>query len=358
MSTTTTTMMMMALLLLADLACYWNAPVVSAFQPVSPIFLRRHAIRKSMLIIQAIPVLKDWKILPNGRLEGIIVSHPEWQAGSIVSTSPLRYNPEDAAAEGKQVILVETISGSQYILLNKDDDDDDRLRPSTYPAIEPASASSPTNSYVVLPPQPAVMTTTTTSYENAIRASSDDVITSYSSSNPPNNPESFLATDPVPASWGWNSNFLVSDETASWGWDNKKKEQPSDNKVTSPAVGWNRENEVEKERVGSSTTKKLMQQVKDAGIAGIVSYALWELGFWTVSIPVCIGAYKEVTGHWPALTSQEELQKLGAGAFAFVTVARLAVPLRLGLALSTTPWVEENIVERFLSKPSKENKER
>ena len=29
--------------------------------------------------------------------------------------------------------------------------------------------------------------------------------------------------------------------------------------------------------------------------------------------------------------------------------ARFAVPLRVGLALSTTPWVDENIVSRFVS---------
>ncbi len=40
----------------------------------------------------------------------------------------------------------------------------------------------------------------------------------------------------------------------------------------------------------------LMQQVKDAGVAGVISYAGWELAFWTVSVPVCIVAYKQVTG--------------------------------------------------------------
>ena len=44
------------------------------------------------------------------------------------------------------------------------------------------------------------------------------------------------------------------------------------------------------------------------------------------------------------------MKALGAEAFAFVNFARLAVPLRIGLALSTTPWVEENIVKKFLKK--------
>ena len=37
----------------------------------------------------------------------------------------------------------------------------------------------------------------------------------------------------------------------------------------------------------------------------------------------------------------------GAEAFAFVNVARFAVPLRIGLALGTTPWVQSNIVDKF-----------
>jgi len=41
------------------------------------------------------------------------------------------------------------------------------------------------------------------------------------------------------------------------------------------------------------------------------------------------------------------LQNLGAEAFASVNFARFAVPLRIGLALSTTPWIRKNIVDRF-----------
>jgi hypothetical protein len=52
----------------------------------------------------------------------------------------------------------------------------------------------------------------------------------------------------------------------------------------------------EKENDGMSETQNLMQQVKDAGVAGVVSYALWEFGFWTISVPVCILGYREVTG--------------------------------------------------------------
>ena len=99
-----------------------------------------------------------------------------------------------------------------------------------------------------------------------------------------------------------------------------------------------------------SETEKMMKQVKEAGTAGVISYALWELGFWTVSVPVCVIGYREATGHWPDFSNDDDLKQLGVEAFAFVNFARFAVPLRIGLALSTVPWIQENIVDKFLNK--------
>jgi hypothetical protein len=99
-----------------------------------------------------------------------------------------------------------------------------------------------------------------------------------------------------------------------------------------------------------SETKMLMKKVKDAGVAGIISYALWEFGFWAFSVPVVFVGYREVTGHWPDIANKDDVTKLGAEAFAFVNFARFAVPLRIGLALGTTPWIQENLVDRFFTK--------
>ncbi len=104
-----------------------------------------------------------------------------------------------------------------------------------------------------------------------------------------------------------------------------------------------------------SETQKLMQQVKDAGLAGVISYAVWELGFWAVSVPVVLIGYYEVTGDWPNLSDKTDLTKLSAEAFAFVNFARFAVPLRIGLALSTTPWIQVNVVDRFIKKGDANN---
>jgi hypothetical protein len=68
---------------------------------------------------------------------------------------------------------------------------------------------------------------------------------------------------------------------------------------------------------------------------------------------VCVFGYREVTGHWPDFNNAEDMEKLGAEAFAFVNFARFAVPLRIGLALSTTGWIQTNVVDRFMKKEAK-----
>ena len=100
--------------------------------------------------------------------------------------------------------------------------------------------------------------------------------------------------------------------------------------------------------------QKLFSKIKDAGVAGSISLFLWEGAFWAISIPVAIFGYTSLAGHFPDLTDSDDLAKVGAEAFAFANVARLALPLRIALAVSTIPWVQENIVDRFLSKKDSE----
>jgi hypothetical protein len=71
---------------------------------------------------------------------------------------------------------------------------------------------------------------------------------------------------------------------------------------------------------------------------------------------VGIAAYYGATGHFPDLSNSDDQAKLGAEAFAFVNVARFAVPLRIGLALGSVPWVDANIVQRipFLKRKAEE----
>ena len=100
-------------------------------------------------------------------------------------------------------------------------------------------------------------------------------------------------------------------------------------------------------------SNNLMSKIKDAGVAGAISLGLWEGAFWCFSIPVALVGYQQVTGHWPDLSDKDDMAKLGAEAFAFVNFARFAVPLRVGLALSTTPWVQKNLVDKFGKKDEK-----
>ena len=108
-----------------------------------------------------------------------------------------------------------------------------------------------------------------------------------------------------------------------------------------------KDDKVSKEDLEKEDSASMMQKVKDAGVAGIISYVFWEWAFWGASIPVALFGFQSVTGYWPDFSNQDDLAKLGAEAFAFVNVARFAIPLRIGLALGTTPWVQANIVDKF-----------
>jgi hypothetical protein len=91
--------------------------------------------------------------------------------------------------------------------------------------------------------------------------------------------------------------------------------------------------------------ENMMSQIKSAGKAGAVSLFLWELAFWAISIPVAIFTFIQLNGAWPDFGNQDDMAKVGAEAFAFANIARFALPVRIGLAVATIPWVEENIIE-------------
>ena len=95
---------------------------------------------------------------------------------------------------------------------------------------------------------------------------------------------------------------------------------------------------------------QMMKPIKEAGVAGAVSLFLWEAAFWIISIPVCSIAYYKTTGSWPDWSNAEDVAKVSAEAFAFANIARFALPLRVGLAVATTPWVQANLIDRFAKK--------
>jgi hypothetical protein len=91
----------------------------------------------------------------------------------------------------------------------------------------------------------------------------------------------------------------------------------------------------------------MMKPIKEAGPAGALSLFLWEGAFWALSIPTASILYYQATGSWPDWSQKEDVAKVTAEAFAFANIARFALPLRVGLAVATTPWVKDNIVDKF-----------
>ena len=88
-------------------------------------------------------------------------------------------------------------------------------------------------------------------------------------------------------------------------------------------------------------------KIKDAGKAGVISYAITELSFWIISIPTSIFLFTISTGTLPDLSTQEGITIIGGYSFALLTFARTIVPLRIALALAITPWIKNNIIEKF-----------
>mmetsp|Transcript_20479 Transcript_20479/g.49582 ORF Transcript_20479/g.49582 Transcript_20479/m.49582 type:complete len:195 (+) Transcript_20479:84-668(+) len=103
--------------------------------------------------------------------------------------------------------------------------------------------------------------------------------------------------------------------------------------------------------------ENMMTKVKAAGVAGLVSYALWEFVFWIVSVPLAIFTYKETTGVWPNFDDNESKAKVSAVIFGFLNLARALVPVRIGLTLATTPLVDKYIIKPFGFDKKKEGEE-
>jgi len=102
-----------------------------------------------------------------------------------------------------------------------------------------------------------------------------------------------------------------------------------------------------REGAEESGRAQMLRKIKDAGIAGIVSYGIVQLAFFGASIPVCLLAYNQVTGHWPDLSNPEDQAQLATEAFAFLNLARLAIPLRIAVALAMSQKVQTGLLDRF-----------
>ena len=94
-------------------------------------------------------------------------------------------------------------------------------------------------------------------------------------------------------------------------------------------------------------SKNLMQKIKDSGVAGIIAFAVVQIGFWVGTFPFVVLAFYKVTGHFPDFNNQEDMAFFGGESFAFVNVLRLAAPFRIGFALKLVPWIQEKVIDKF-----------
>ncbi len=86
-----------------------------------------------------------------------------------------------------------------------------------------------------------------------------------------------------------------------------------------------------------------MDKVKALGKAGIAAYVLTELAFWAL-YPSAMFIYQHSTGQ--ALDTSDTAAMLGFSAV-FVSLARFAVPLRIGIALALAPSVDRFVLQPY-----------
>ena len=90
------------------------------------------------------------------------------------------------------------------------------------------------------------------------------------------------------------------------------------------------------------------EQIKKYGVAGVVSWTLWKLSFNLVSLVIAGFTYYKTTGNLPDITNLKDLAVVSSGSLGFnIATSFLVVPLRLGLAIKTAKWTDENILSKF-----------
>ena len=117
------------------------------------------------------------------------------------------------------------------------------------------------------------------------------------------------------------------------------------------------EKPVEEENSAKAKMTAMMKPIKEAGPAGAISLFLWEGAFWALAIPVSAVLYYQSTGSWPDWSQKDDVAKVVGEAVIFANIARFALPVRVGLAVATTPWVKDNVVDRFGLFQNKEEEE-
>lgn len=90
-----------------------------------------------------------------------------------------------------------------------------------------------------------------------------------------------------------------------------------------------------------------MELVKQAGLAGVVSYFCVEVSFFAIALPIGYFVWHESTGEWlrPLLllqdSSNEDKARLVGLILSYIVILKTLFPLRLGATLLLTPKMRE-----------------
>lgn len=93
----------------------------------------------------------------------------------------------------------------------------------------------------------------------------------------------------------------------------------------------------------------LQDKIKSTGISGTIAYILTELAFWAATAPMILSSYHGDTNEWLNIADPNDQAKFLVLSTGFVTAIRFAVPLRLAIAISLTPFVEKHITKKIFS---------
>ena len=93
--------------------------------------------------------------------------------------------------------------------------------------------------------------------------------------------------------------------------------------------------------------KGFMQQIKEMGPAGLISFTLWGGSIRNIYLVVSVLLFQQATGAWPNFRSAADWAKITAEWWVIINIMRPFEPVRFALAMSTAPWVDKHIVKRF-----------
>lgn len=64
----------------------------------------------------AMPYLSNWRLLPDGNIQGLVFGHPSIENGGVVTTSQIKDSKSVSEFQ-----IIETESGSRYLLRERDE---------------------------------------------------------------------------------------------------------------------------------------------------------------------------------------------------------------------------------------------